>query len=243
MRIEPDFAADDHRHLGVGLPFDEAVDDLDSGSFQPVGPQQILFFVEPRLEFDHGGDRLARLGSRDQRVDDRRLLAGAIQRLLDRDDVGILGRLPQEGHHRLEAFIGMVDDEILGADRRKNVAVMLGNPLGKARRVGREFQHRQVGFDQLRKIGDPDDPGAFGNQRAVRRERIAHALFQVGRGSGVEFESDHPPAPPPLDCRTEVANQILGLLVHFQIAVAKHAECALMHAFQTRGKPGRDGLR
>ena len=97
-------------------------------------PQQILLLVEARLQLDHRGDRLAGLGGGDQRVDDRRLLAGAVERLLDRDDVGVLGRLAQEGDHHLEALIGVVDDDVLGPDRGEAVAVIFADPLGKARR-------------------------------------------------------------------------------------------------------------
>src|SRR3546814_3461277 len=69
----------------VRLPLDEAVDDLHPGAFELVRPEQILLLVEARLQFDDGGHRFARLGRLDQRADDRRLVAGAIERLLDRD--------------------------------------------------------------------------------------------------------------------------------------------------------------
>src|SRR3546814_18256448 len=54
---------------------------------------------------------LARLGRRAQRLDDGRVLRGAIERLLDGDDRRIVGRLAQELHHHVEALVGMVDDE------------------------------------------------------------------------------------------------------------------------------------
>ena len=68
MRIALLLAADDHRHLGVGLPVDEAVDDLHAGALERAGPQQILLLVEARLQLDHGGHRLAGLGGVDQRA-------------------------------------------------------------------------------------------------------------------------------------------------------------------------------
>jgi hypothetical protein len=36
----------------VGLPVDEAVDDLDAGAFELVGPEQVLLLVEAGLELD-----------------------------------------------------------------------------------------------------------------------------------------------------------------------------------------------
>ena len=106
-------APDDHRHLGVGLPVDEAVDDLHAGALERARPHQILLLVEARLELDHRGHRLAGLGGVDQRADDRRLLAGAVERLLDRDDVGVGGRLLEEFDHHLEALVGVVDEDVL----------------------------------------------------------------------------------------------------------------------------------
>src|SRR3546814_17879466 len=79
------FAAHDHRDLGVRLPLDEAVDDLHPGAFELVRPQQILLFIESRLQFDDGGDRLPRLGGFAPRPDDGRLVAGALERLVDRE--------------------------------------------------------------------------------------------------------------------------------------------------------------
>ena len=92
----------------------------------------------------------ARLGRRDQRVDDRRLLARAVQSLLDRDDVGVVRGLFQEGEHDVERLVRMVDDDVLGADRGEAVAVMLGDPLGQPRAVSGEFKVGAIDLDQLR---------------------------------------------------------------------------------------------
>ena len=78
------FTADHQRDLGVGLVLDEAVNDLHTGAFQVARPFQIGFLVEARLQFDHRGDRLACQRRLDQRSDHRRLVARAVERLLDR---------------------------------------------------------------------------------------------------------------------------------------------------------------
>src|SRR3546814_10597061 len=104
------FAAHDHRNLGMGLPLDEAIDDLHPRTLELVRPEEILLFVEARLEFDHRGHRLARLGRLDQRADHRRLVAGAIERLLDRDDVGVGRGLAKQGEHAVEALIGRSEE-------------------------------------------------------------------------------------------------------------------------------------
>ena len=153
-------AADDHRHLGVGLPVDEAVDDLDAGALQRIGPQQILLLVEPRLQFDHRGHRLAGLGGVDQRADDRRAIAGAVESLLDRDDVGVGGGLLDEFDHHLEAFVGVVDEDVLLADRRETVAAMLADALGKARVERLELEVGAVLVDQQRQVAHAEQAAA-----------------------------------------------------------------------------------
>src|SRR3546814_13836935 len=87
-----------------------------------VCSSDLALLVEARPQLDQRGDRLARLGRLAQRLDDGRVLRGAIERLLDGDDRRIVGRLAQELHHHVDALVGMVDDEVLGADRREAVA-------------------------------------------------------------------------------------------------------------------------
>ena len=62
-----------------------------------------------------------------------RILRGAVERLLDRDDIRIGRRLAQELHHHVETLERMMDDDVLGADRGETVAAMIADALGKAR--------------------------------------------------------------------------------------------------------------
>ena len=223
----PAFATHDHRNLGVGLPLYETVDHLHPGPLEPARPEKILLLVEARLQLDHCGDRFARFRRRHQRIDDRRLLSGAIQRLLDRHDIGIVRRLVEVGDHCVEAFVRVMDDEVLGADGGKDVAIMLQDALGEPRGVGWKLERRQVGLDQLRQVRDADQPAAFGDQRRPGPRAFAHQRFDIGRGVVVEFDPDHAPPPPPLDRRSEVAHQILGLVVDLDVTVAKNPESAV----------------
>ena len=130
-------AADHGRDLGVGLPVDEAVDHLRAGAFQAAGLADVGGLVEAGLELDERGDRLARLGRLAERGDDRAVARGAVERLLDRQHVGVERGLVQEAHHDVEGLVGVVQQHVLLADRGEDVALEVLHPLGHARGEGR----------------------------------------------------------------------------------------------------------
>ena len=152
---------------------------------------------------------------------------GAVERLLDRDHVGIARRLLQELHHHVEGFVGVVDDQVLLPDGGEAVAAMVADALGIARIVGHEFE-----------IG-PVEPGELGEiverQHAVDQEhlvvgdgeRALHEAAQFRRHRGVEFEPDHRAAPALLERGLEQPHQIFGLFLDFHFRVADDAEGAL----------------
>src|SRR3546814_272034 len=103
----------------------------------------------------------------DHRADDRRLVAGAIERLLDRDDVGIGRRLPQKGENDVETLIGMVDEDVLRADRRETVAAMFADAFGETRRVSGEFEVGAVDIDERRQRREADEAADLGDDRLM----------------------------------------------------------------------------
>ena len=165
MTSEPALAPHHHRQLGVGLQFDEAEHDLRAGALEIARPADVGLLVEARLELDQRGDRLAGLGRLDQRAHDRAVGRGAIERLLDRHDVGIARRLGEELHDDVEGFVGVVDDEVLLPDRGEAIAAVLAHALGKARVERRELEVGPVEGDELRQFVerqhavDEDDAG------------------------------------------------------------------------------------
>ena len=217
-------AADHHRDLGVGLPVDEAVDHLDPGTLELARPEQVLLLVEAGLELDHRGDRLAGLGRGDQRGDDGRLLAGAVECLLDRHHLGIGGGLAQEVDHHLEALVGVVDHDVLLADRREAIAVVFEDPLGIARRIGLELEIGARLLDDRGEAREIDRAAHPQHQRGLEPELAAQQRLGGGIEAVLHLEQDHPAAPPPLDRGAEVAHQILGILLDLDVAVAQHAE-------------------
>ncbi len=147
-------APHDLAELGVRLELDEPIDDMHAGVFEIARPADVGGLVEARLELDHGRDRLAGLDRLLQRLHDRAVARGAVERPLDGHDVGIGHRLTQELHHHVEALVGMVDDDVLLADGREAIAVEFADTLRKARIVGLEDEVRPVGDDELRDVGE-----------------------------------------------------------------------------------------
>ena len=145
-------------HLGVRLELDEAEDHLRAGALEVARPADVGLFVEPRLELDQRGDRLAGLRREHQRLDDRAVARGAVERLLDGDDVGVARRLHQELRDDVEALERVVDEDVLLPDRREAIAVEVADALGIARMIGRELAGPARSMSQmLRGIGETEE--------------------------------------------------------------------------------------
>ena len=210
----------------MNLQVDEAEHDLNAGAFQRARQADVAVLVEAGLEFDQRGDRLAALGRLDQRLDDRAVLAGAIQGLLDRDHARILGRLVQELDDDFEALVRVVDDQVFGPDRGEAVAAIVADPLGKARRIGREQQVVAATSDDL--LGGIQAQQAVELQKFAGRDRqmVEQEALQFFRHGHVHGQPDHRAATPPLECGLPLADQVFGLFFQFDVAVADHPEMA-----------------
>ncbi len=79
--------------------------------------------------------------------------------MLDSDDVGIVRRLPQELHDRIEGFEGVVDQDILFTNGAEDIAAIVADALREARFEGLEFQVIAIARDKLRHLGHAEDTG------------------------------------------------------------------------------------
>src|SRR5690606_37679790 len=105
----------------------------------------------------------------------------AVERLLDRHNVGIPGRLAQELDDDVEALIGMVDDDVLLADGRETVAAVIADALGKPRIVGREFQVVARQADDLGDLAYGERPFGHAHARTAYAEFRGHEIAQALR--------------------------------------------------------------
>ena len=142
-------AADDERGLAVRLEPDQAVDDVRAGPLQLARPDDVGLLVEAGLDLDEDDDLLAALGGPDERLDDRRVAGRPVQRLLDRQDVRVVGGLgdePLDG--RGERLVRVVDEDVAGPDGGEDIGrlVVIGRDEAGRRdgRPGRRLEVRPV---------------------------------------------------------------------------------------------------
>ena len=233
----PVFAPDHARGLGVGLERGEAVEDARPGALHDARRADVALLVEARLELDQHGYRLARLGGRNQRLDHGRVLGGPVQRLFDRHHLRIGGGLSDEPRDHVEAFVRVVHDDVLGADRREAVAVEVADALGKARAVWPEQEVRAVRHDQPLDVGQGEqaveDDDVLGRDAQSRPDRGA----QTRRHAGLDGQADDRAAGALLERAFEHAQQVLGLLLDLDAAVAQDPEYPVAPDLRAREEP------
>ena len=89
-------AADDQADLGMDLITAYAVNDVRAGLFEGACPTDVALLVEARRELDDHGDLLVAFGRPLQTSDQRGAHAGPVERLLDGEDVRVVGGLRQQ---------------------------------------------------------------------------------------------------------------------------------------------------
>src|SRR6476620_8742446 len=89
----------DERGLAVRLEPNDAIDNVTARALERSGPLDVGLLVEAGFDLDQRHYLLARLGRVDERVDDRRVAGGAVQRLLDGEDMRVGRRLLDEPLH------------------------------------------------------------------------------------------------------------------------------------------------
>ena len=92
----------------MGFEADDPVHHVHSRLLQRSRPLDICGLIKSRLELNDHRDLFPALGRLGQGTDDLLISAGPIKRLLDGQDIRILGRLLDEIEYRLKAFVGMM---------------------------------------------------------------------------------------------------------------------------------------
>ncbi len=155
----PGLAARDDEQLGMRLQADDAVHDLRADRLEALGPVDVRLLVEARLQLDDRHHLLAAARAVDQQVHQRRLRAGAVDRLLDREHRRVVDCFAQQLHDRLERLERMVQQHVAGLQPREDRVLARQAALRPDRLVGREAQRGRVGLvDQLVQAHQVDRP-------------------------------------------------------------------------------------
>ena len=189
-------------------------------------PADVRLLVEARHQLDDDGDFLAVLRGADQRLHQHRIGAGAIDGHLDRDHLRVGGRAIEQVDHRREALVGMVQQDVAGADAVEDVAVAPGQRLRRPRLEGGEFQvvaRNPVGHlhhaHEIDRTGDAVE--VVLREVELREQEVGHRRRAVVG----DFEADRVAEVPLRQFALDRRAQVLHFfLVDEEVAVARDAE-------------------
>ncbi len=196
--------------------------------------------VEAGLDLDQDEDLLAGLGGVDERVDYRGVAGGAVQGLLDGEDVRVSRRLLQERLHRGgEAVVRVVQEHVPGAQCREDVGRGRRLDLGEVA-VGAGDELRVL---QLRPVEAVDAEEAGEVERAGQRVhlglgdlQLAHQQVQHLAVDGLlDLQAHRRPEAAPHEFLLQGLEEVLGVvLLDLQVLVAGDPEGVVLQDLHAR---------
>ena len=220
-----------HRQLAVGLQADQAVDHVAAGVLELAGPADVGLLVEAGLDLDDHQHLLAGLGGVDERVDDRRVARGAVERLLDREHVRVGGRLLDEPLDRGAERVVRVVQEYVAAlqrlehvDRRRRLDRAPGGEWVAGMNAGvLQVLAVEVGDvvqpAQVERPGQPEHLGL--GDAELADQQLEHVLVDVL----LDLEPHRRAEPAAQQLLLQRLEQVLGVvLLDLEVLVAGHPE-------------------
>ena len=134
----------------------------------------------------------------------------------------------QELNNHVERFVRMVKQHVLLPNRGEDVSVMILHPLRNARR---ELRPQEVGTfvqNKLSERGRSDHSIEFEHLGLAHLQFLHDEFPEISRRARRDRKVDDSSPPAPLERGFELAHEILGLFLKFQVAVAKNLERALL---------------
>jgi hypothetical protein len=224
--VAPDavpLAPRDEQQLGVGLH--RPVDHAHAVLREARGGVEVLVLGPAGAELDHDRHLLAEERGLDERVDDRRVGAGPVDRLPDGGHVGVGRGLPDEVRDRLRGLEGVVEELVAGVDRGEDVraASQAGRRRGQVRR---ELEVRPLAalVDGL-EAPEVDGPVQPVQVVGLEPDLLEEELGDVGGAVAHELEPDRVAGVAVQELLLDRGPELLGPdLVELQVAVAGDAE-------------------
>src|SRR5580698_5292691 len=224
------FAAGDQRELAMRFQADDAVEHLHAGFLQITRPANIRRLVKSSFQFDDDGHFFFGRGI-DQRADDRRIFAGAVERLLDGKYVWIFRGAFDEAHDGAVRIVRVVEQHVTLAHEFENRG-WAGLQSQFARHERAEFQigarHRVVEIKDARKVWRTVDAKRLPGREA---EIYDQAIDDFLIGAGFDFQAHGFALAAAMQLRVHRIHDAARLfLFEVQVAVARHAEgCGRKH--------------
>src|SRR5262249_39036861 len=224
--------ADHQDHLAVGLQADDPVHHVAAGFLQLAGPDDVGALVEARLELHDHHHLLAGLGRVDQRVHDRRGVAGPVQGLLDGQHAGIgSDRLDQPFHAGGEGVVGVVHQNVVPGEGGEDVDVLWQGRLGGDER--RVFQLGQVQVGDHAQAGQVQRRGQVVDRAVVDPQLGDQLVEHVAGDGGLNFQPDRGVEAALLQFPLQGLHQVLGdVFVHFEVVGAGDPEHMVLQDVQ-----------
>ena len=233
-------AARHQQHLGVCLEADHAIDHLRADRLQRLGPIDVGLFVKARLELHDRGHFLAAPHRFAQQVHHFRVRAGAVNRLLDDQHLGVVYGLAQEREHAVETLEGLVNEHIalfqLGKDRG-GARQLLGPgrlPVGEQQRAIRHQLHHLRQPHQIHR-------SLHAVQRGRRQAELHLQKFsQITRAARRDFQAHRLTVVAVLQALAQGHAQVAHIFfIHGQIGMPRHAELRELRHLAPRKQIGQ----
>src|SRR4029077_9753934 len=218
------FSTHDKSEFSVGLQAHDPVNHVNSGLLQGSRPLDIRRLVEARLQLNDDCNLLTTFSRLGKRSHNRGISTGAIECLLDRQNVRILSCLLNEIEHSLKALIRMVNQNRLTADLRKNVFMV---PRAEdCRNEWAELQIRPINFGNDRHQAREIDGAVDAVEVVVcKTERLQQLFGNMGWSVLLHLKSDSVTTVPLAQFKLDSLEQIDGFfLVKIKITVPRHTE-------------------
>ena len=216
--------ADDEAQLAVCFQVHEPVDDVHAGLFEPCRPADIAALVESGFQLDEHGDLLARLRGSHQPLHERRFVADAVERHLDRDDMFVVDGRIEKGLERRKRVERMVEQRVAIFDVLENAVSVLAVP-DHARHERRVFQFRPLDACQCHPVGEAQPRGRAQHDLALDLEILDQNVEHPRRHIRVDLQQRQRAVPDFAKTLVDRLEQIDRLLfLQHDVCFANHAE-------------------
>jgi hypothetical protein len=200
-----------------------AVDDVRPRLLERAGPANVPLFVEARGQFHDHGDLFVAFGGALQAGEQRGADTRAIQRLLDREHIGVVRGLRQEGDDRIVRLIGMVQQQILIVENREEIRLLSRQDVDRwERTVAQLLKTRQL--HQAHQDAEVD--GSLHREGIRRRDRdlAGNQVGQLRRRRRFQLEPDDIAPPPPFQLALDQLQlRASAFVVEFHFGIARQA--------------------